>query len=505
MPVASATSPLRFVVLLAIAAAMPPVVLILLRTFEVPIGQPFFLVYRYSPFVGLRLTSAMPAFLIGFAGVYAFHRAMSLEGRGRRIGLGFAFAAYALVVVWTFFAPPHFVAQHTFNLMSPSHEGAFVLEARHVTSVRDYVSRTFPERLHRSAEEMRGRRVISNPPGMTVAAYATRRTVERIPALKRSLVQAFELEEIEEPQIRTEFAAAMLLGILMTIAWAAAIVPAYRLANIWLPQGAAAAVAFACVFNPATAGFTPGKDPAQLFTVLLGLMCSIQSYRQRRALPGFAAGAILAAASMIGLIHVWTFAIAFAATMIHSITKGPGIGIWWRRCAFPSLAGGVAVCSLAYLTLDWNLPLTLAQVARRYGEIQVPIITDPFYWTLVGLPMFLLFVGTLFWAQLIAVRERRDDDPARIGRLVLVTTLAVMTYTYFFANNNETPRLWIPFVPLLLWSMALLRSRFREATPANARLWTVLLALQLAATLVQWSLMDMREAEWRLSTGKMWD
>lgn len=495
----------RFLVLLAIAAAMPPLALILLWAFEVPIGQPFFLVYRYSPFVGLRLISAIPALLIGFAGIYAFHRAMSHEGRGRRIGLGVAFAAYAFVAVWTFFAPPHFAAQHTFNLMSPSHEGAFVLEARQVTSVREYVSRTFPERLQRSVEEMRGRRIISNPPGMTVAAYAARRAVEAIPTLERSLVRAFELEEIEEPQARTEFAAAMLLGVLMTIVWAAAIVPAYRLANIWLPQGAAAVVAFACVFNPATTGFTPGKDPAQLFTVLLGLACWIQSYRQRRALPGFAAGAILAAASMMGLIHVWTFAVAAVATLIHSITVGPGITTWWRRCAFPSLAGGVAVGSLAYLAFDWNLPQTVAQVARRYGEIQVPIITDPFYWTLVGLPMFLLFVGTLFWVELVAVRERWEDDPARVGRLVLWTTLAVMTYTYFFANNNETPRLWIPFVPLLLWSMALQRSRFRDATLANARLWAVLLALQLTTTLLQWSLMDMREAEWRLSTGKMWD
>jgi len=141
----------------------------------------------------------------------------------------------------------------------------------------------------------------------------------------------------------------------------------------------------------------------------------------------------------------------------------------------------------------------------RYGQIQEGVIADPWYLTLVGLPLFLLFVGPMFWVSAVALRADTGDAAARLGRRMLWCATVVMTYSYFFANNNETPRLWIPFIPLLLVGMGLRRSTLRDERGISPKLWAVLVALQVGVTLAHWSLMDVRESEYRISTGRMWD
>jgi hypothetical protein len=103
------------------------------------------------------------------------------------------------------------------------------------------------------------------------------------------------------------------------------------------------------------------------------------------------------------------------------------------------------------------------------------------------------------------MRADAVDAPALLGRRLLWCVAVVMTYSYFFANNNETPRLWIPLIPLLLVGMGLRRSVLRGERGISPRLWTVLVALQIGVTLAHWSLMDVRESEYRLSTARMWD
>ena len=96
-------------------------------------------------------------------------------------------------------------------------------------------------------------------------------------------------------------------------------------------------------------------------------------------------------------------------------------------------------------------------------------------------------------------------DASNPGKALLVCTIVVMTYTYFFANNNETPRLWIPFVPMLLLGMALRREAFFQDTLASRKLCLWLIGLQLVVTILHWSLLDVRESEYRLISGRMWD
>ena len=65
-------------------------------------------------------------------------------------------------------------------------------------------------------------------------------------------------------------------------------------------------------------------------------------------------------------------------------------------------------------------------------------------------------------------------------------------------TNVETPRLWIPFTPLLLLGGALQLSAFRQPGRKAAVLLAVLVFAQFAVSAAQWSLMDARETEMRL-------
>lgn len=487
----------------AILAGIPLAALILLRIFDVPIGQPHFLIYRYSPWLEARALLALPAVIVGAIGVGLLHRRLRAAATLSPSVMVVILAGYAALIAWTFFAPPRYVDQHSFNLLSPSHDGAFVIEGRQTGSIRDYLSGEFYDRLQLSPEEMRGRRVLSNPPGMTVLAILSDRTIQRLSWLRNGFIDGFGLGELEDTRQQEQFAAGMLLGLFLTALWGASVLFAYPLCRLWLPPSAALCVAFACVFNPATVNFTPGKDPAQLFFVCAILFGVLSAFMTGRRAWAVLAGVIGTFGLTVGLIHFWIMAIVLGATLWRAWRR-QSVGPWVFNVAIPFAAGVVGLLVAAYLALDWNILRTFYQVAVRYAEIQLPIITDPFYWTLVGLPMFLLFVGPLTWAMMAFPRDVQDEG-SRVGLALLAFTAAAMTYSYFFANNSETPRLWIPFIPLLLLALSLRRSGFRNDGPAERRLHVLLIALQIAFTAAHWSIMDARESEWRLETGRMWD
>lgn len=476
----------------------------MLYSADVPIGQPFFLIYRYSPWSAVRGLHAVPAAVVGLIGIFVLSRGRRESGRVAGWAMLVAGVTYGFLVLWTFFAPPNYVAQHSFNMLSPSHEGAFVMEGRNVASVRDYVTRDFFERLKLSPEQMAGRRVLSNPPGMTVASIVVERFVEQSGWLRAALVDWFGLSELDDAAQRASFASALAFAILLTLLWGASLPAAYRCCRLWLSPRPSMVVAFACAFNPATVSFSPGKDSAQALTGLLIVTTWMAAYVRKRKLLGFASGVVLAAATMIGLIHVWVFLTVSAATLWDA-ARSRGASFWMTRCALPSLLGATVAMAVARVALGWNIPLTVYRVAQRYGEIQLPIITDPLCWTLLGLPMFLLFVGATPWGLSGDGAISRADPTSKLGRRLMVCLILVMTYTYFFGNNSETPRLWIPFIPILILSLALTRRSCREDHPAFRRMMTILLCLQLLFTLAHWSLMDVRESEYRLSTGRMWN
>lgn len=569
-----------YATILILLGVLPFAALCVLFAFDVPLGQPG-LVYRYSPLVGWRIERAAIGAVIGCVGVFALarwtrgrngsRRETSARERFFKPRLALALTSYVALLAWTFLAPPQAILQHTFNMLSPSHEGAFVLEARHVESVSSYVSRDFYDRLQLSPEEMRGRRVLSNPPGMTVAAAVVRDGIGSSPELERGLVSLFGLNEVEDPALRREMVAGLTLAVLLTVAWGMSFFPFLMLFRESCPPLMAVALAFASVFNPSTVHFTPGKDAAQLLFVGLLCWCAARIMIRGRWGYAFAAGAILTISLAIGLIHAWVALILVAATLWHALNGGwealmtstleeietaelalqgvspdqstnwkfihiiaprPALRItrdpaghdviempsdfcgwkWWlRAAAIPAGIGSALTAIVLWLAADWNVFQHAWRVGRRYGEIQLPIITDPLGWTFVGAGLFLLFAGSTAWA-LPALRRKPDTEASRFGTRLLVLTSAVMVYSYFFGNNSETPRLWIPLIPLIIWGLAIRRGSCVKPEPTDPaaraidrRIALFLLALQLLVTLAHWSLLDVRESEFRLVTGRMWD
>lgn len=492
------------VIMLVGFSLLPLLALLILRAADVPLGQPFFLVYRYSPFPLGRAAALTIAVPVAAIGLWFLARGVDAGGVVRRWALLGAGAAFAAMVIWTFYAPPSYLNQRLFDLESPSHSGAFVQEARRVSSIRTYVSKTFYRRLKQSPEQMRGRRVLSNPAGMTVLFASARNAVASRPAFQQFLVDCFGLVDVEDSTQLIEFSSALLVAFLMTLFWGGAIVVAYALCRLWFAPLAAIAVALSCVLNPATLEFTPGKDTFQLCFVMLILYGWLAAYTKSRPWCAVVGGIATVASLMIGLIHAWVLLIVVSATFWDALVRGR-VKQWAQSTCLPfSLAAGVAAAGV-YVAFDWNVFRMAFAVAMRYRQMQVPIITDPFYWTLVGLPLFLLFVGPMLFALVGAMRRDVFDEKASLGRRMLVCTTCVLAFTYFFGNNNETPRLWIPFVVLLLVSLSLGRSTFRTESPRTKAVLLLLIGLQVGVTLVHWSLMDVRETEYRLWTKRMWD
>ncbi|MCG3130077.1 MAG: hypothetical protein FLDDKLPJ_00825 [Phycisphaerae bacterium] len=546
-PVASAWT-VRRILLLGLT---PLVVLILLAWTEVPLGQPDYLVYRYSQWRLVRLMRACVPALIGAGMIWSLHRSRLDRGS---LASWVCVAGTAALAAWTWFAPPQPVSQHMFNLNSPSHDGAFIWEAEEVGDPRTYVSAVFYERLRLDVARMRGTRVLSNPPGATLLAWACQRLIRDHPrwrdfadrilnwgdAAPDSAPQAGSSanpasRDAGDPEEAwpEDFRTAVLFSLVLTLLWALSWPLGYAVARLYLPPAAALVIGTACAWNPATLNFTPGKDPAQGLTTLMIVYPALRGFLRGSGAWSCLSGAALIAGLTLGLVHAWVALILAAGTGLCA-WRSRGAGRWFKINLLPACVGaGLSVAALYALT-GWNLPRTCVAVTLRYPQIQVHLREGGY--TFVGFPVFLLFAGPTFWVLaatamrvMTADRGRRcvagastemSDVAAAAGRWIMLAAAPCLMYCYFFANNNEIARLWMPFLTLLTVSLSMmLRDRLgspnetdvatlRSADAPSDRsvrpVLLLLLALQLGVTLMHWSLMDAREAEWRLSTGVNW-
>lgn len=546
-----------------VAAAIPLSVLFGLFVLGVPLGQPDYLIYRYSPLAWWRLLGCLPAWALTTAVVWATWRvAMRRWSNGQgdaaapsgreadesrhagargadsaarcRVGVyGWLLGGCGLLLaVWTFVAPPQFISQHIFNLQSPAQDGAFVWEAMQVDSVRSYLATGFLERLELEPEQMRGTRVLSNPPGTTLLALGARRLLHASPALDAAVVAVMDWFESAHADWPEDFRISLVLGAWLTALWALAVIPAYAMARLWLPIAPALAIAVACVWNPSTLNFTPGKDPAQMLFVMLLLWTGLRAYLRQRAGWAFSCGALFALSLMVGLIHVWIALILLAGTGWHAVAVRGNLRAWLARIVVPAALGVLATWLSIRVAWDHDVLYTAWRVAKRYPQLQKYLIHGAY--TLVGFPVFLLFAGPTLWALATCIRPNRDatDELERLGAYLSRAAAACMIYCYFFANNNEVARLWMPFIAVLTTAMSMRRRAalgadvsgsaapsasargsppkgvWQDAVTARVRspvgLAILLLTLQVVCTTLHWSMMDAREAEWRMLSGVHW-
>src|SRR5438876_503997 len=106
---------------LALAFVLPLGALLILRALGAPLGQGYFQ-YRYSLIPHLRAPRLFPLVFITAAIVAALYL---LAHRRRKTGILIAILTLVATTVWIWWAPPAPVHQQSFNLRSPSHDGAF--------------------------------------------------------------------------------------------------------------------------------------------------------------------------------------------------------------------------------------------------------------------------------------------------------------------------------------------------------------------------------------------
>ncbi len=500
---------------LVLGAVVPLTVAVLLYRWDVPLGCPGRFVYPYSPLVDHRIGPACLAVLIGlFLGGGTWLVAASSVA-GRRSGFVAVGLGTAALAAWSYFAPPDHYNQYVFNAHSPSQDGAFVQEAGRVQSIRTYLA-DFPARARTPPQQMRGTRVVSNPPGATLLAVALDGLLQRWPGLEEFLTRPLRAAMspdaapgVEFDAVRSTTARGLVFFGVLTALWALAAAPLYLAARLLLPPTAAVACALCSVFTPATLLLTPGKDPAQLLSVGVPLLFWLLAWRRGALWAAALAGVTFVLAGLVSLVHVWIGAIVVGATLLSTFGSWPELRAALLRVLLPAAAFVIVTCATLYLLLNLNVVATVRAVAAAQREVTRGPQAMPLVWQLLGLPLFLLFAGPALWTAVgwVVARRPATSDPrdaaARFGRGLVWLTLIVLLATVSF-TNVETPRLWIPFAPLLLLGLLLQLPALRSATRGGVRLMTVLVVVQIVCAAAQWSLMDMRETETRLLEGRFY-
>lgn len=423
-------------------------------------------------------------------------------------------AGLAAVGAWSYFSPPAHVNQHVFNFISPSHDGAFVREALEIDDLGEYL-RHFPQRARTPPAEMKGTRVISNPPATTAVLWWLRESWVTQPALRASLDTFLSREHVDQPRERRLMSLALVSAWVFQLAWLLAAPLFYGLARLFFDPAPALAYAIVCVVAPMTLVFAPGKDAAQLLTVALPLLLFVFSLRRGSWLAGAAAGAALVPAVLFSLVHAWLAVAVAAAAGLATCRGSAERKRLLRRTLLPALGGALVSATVVESVFGVPLLAIVAAVARSQSEVTRGPGAMPLLWQLVGVPLFLLFAGPALWTAALAAVVRRPEHPnaadpapdpadgaARFGAWLLLATGVVLGLTAPF-TNAETPRLWIPFTPLLLLGALLVARARAPRRLVDARYLALLVALQVGASAAHWSLMDMREAEMRLTTGRL--
>lgn len=497
MNAAPLPTPLPSRALLVAAALVPVAATLVLAAFQIPLGKPGTLVYPYSSLDAIRLAKVAIALVpIGLLALAV--RGAAGERRGcEPLSVGLLALGIAGMGVWALISAPKWQRQNFFNMASPSHDGAFLLEAEHIreVGVGEYM-RMFASRAAMPPGKMKGTRVISNPPAVTLIAAACDAAVRNSVGLRDTLTTlAIDEPNIEE-NAQQHAARALLFSAVLIGMWVLGGVVFYGAVRTLAPPHIAVFVAACATVTPMTLLFTPGKDAAQLLTVALPLWLWLLAMKRGSAGLGVLAGAAVGLACLFSLVHIWV-TVCVAGASVLAIGRLRDAGTLLR--VLSSALAGVLLASLAlwglagYDVITATSAVAGAQAAVTRGDAAMLLA-----WQIVGVPLFLLFAGPALW--FLALAMRRGSTPsahAMFGRGLILTCVLVMLLTVGF-TNIETPRLWIPFAALLTLGLTLAAHWIDGDRRAVARTLAWVVAIQGLVSAYQWSKMDMRETELRL-------
>lgn len=476
-------------------------ILLILAALDVRLGQGYF-AYRYSPIRSQRTFHILPMLLIGLVACGAIRQLASVHRRARQVGVLLLVLCAIGTGLWNWWAPPKPFTQQMFNMTSFSSDGAFVFEASQFSSLPAYL-RDFPKRLETSVEKMGGTRVLSNPPGMTIVSRwmldATHRpdTAAAPDAFERYLISQQEIEPADAHPI----ANALRVSFVLTALYVLAAMSGYPLGRLFLPPAGAAVFAIVLAFNPCTVLFVPGKDPAQLLFVNAMLWAFFAAWKRRSIWPAFAAGVVLILGAVMSLVQIWMALITVAAVTWHDRRRIAAVA---RDCVGPLALGAVITCLVVYLATGWSIPLTLWAVSRRWSSLQGTFAMNRSTWYVIGLPIFLLFVSPGLWT-FAGMKLRRPR--LTFGARLAICSIAVMLFIYFVVGlTYELPRLWVAFLSPLTLGLAIdwpiLKGRGEH--PRATKVLMAIVLTQVVFTALHWTIFDVRETEYRLTTGRFY-
>ena len=492
--------------------------LIVLRWTNVPLGQQFN--YRYSQLAELKtLNGVWPIALLLLPIVLAAR--WIVEAKARALGLSLGMLCILLLAVWTAFAIPRPIRQHSVNLVSPSHDGAFVMEANEIRSLPDYLRR-FDQYIHRPVSAMGGTRILANPPGMTILAVAER----RIFPVSNSWMTPIEhylidKEDVAQDEATFMFGHGLRYGMILLLMWALSAPLAYLLGRQFMAPLGAALFALLVTFNPCTVHFSPGKDAAQLLTINAMLLAWFHGVRRDRMWATALGGALLLVGAICGLIHFWVAVAALAASLWQAWSDGRFTRVVLKH-ALGATIGFLVLALVIYFASGWNCIATLMATGRLYNKVKNTIGINETLWLFIGLPIFLLFVTPALWTALalnfrngvgdFASRFRkshrrdlrtREANPS--GARLLVCVMVSMALSYKLGVSWELPRVWIAYLPLLLLATMIDVPLFRNGNRRALTPILIIATVSMLFTAIHWTLLDVRESEYRaIITERAW-
>jgi hypothetical protein len=492
--------------------------LIGMRTFKVPMGQGF--AYRYSDLAEMKVAMKIWPAIFTLLPI-ALSAYLIANPRRPWIGLSLGMFSMVLLSLWTALGIPQAVRQHCINLVSPSHEGAFVLEAHGIPSLPDYL-RNFNTYIHRPVRAMGGTRVLANPPGMTILAVAERRAFPiRMSSptwLERMLT---DQQGIDEDEATLMFAHGLRFGMILLAMWALSAPLAYLLGREFMAPLGAALFALLVTFNPCTVHFSPGKDAAQLLTVNAMLLAWFAGVRRDRTWATAIGGAVLLVGAICGLIHFWIAIAALAASGWQAWSDGDLRRVLLKHVTSATL-GFLLLAGLIYLISGWNCLSTLVATGRLYDKVKNTIGINETLWLFIGLPIFLLFVTPAFWAsavlmfrrgpRAVASRFRKSTPPdprnrqaTPNGARLLACVVISMALSYALGVSWELPRVWIAYLPLLFLAVMIDVPLFKYANRRALRPILTIAIVSVIFTVIHWTMLDVRESEYRsIITNRAW-
>jgi hypothetical protein len=245
----------------------------------------------------------------------------------------------------------------------------------------------------------------------------------------------------------------------------------------------------------------PGKDPAQLLFVNAMLWAFFAGRKRGSIWPSAGAGVILILGAVVSLVQIWMALIMLAAVLWHDRHRIVAVA---RDSLLPFALGAIITCIVVYLATGWNIPLTLWAVSRRWSSLQGTFAMNRSTWYVIGLPIFLLFVSPGLWT-FAGMKLRRPT--LTFGARLAICSIAVMLFIYFVVGlTYELPRLWVAFLSPLTLGLAIdwpiLKGRGEH--PRATKVLMAIVLTQVVFTALHWTIFDVRETEYRLTTGRFY-